>query len=33
VFLGLGMSLVLNFVKALILSVIVKKNEEVPEQI
>jgi hypothetical protein len=33
VFLGLGMSLVFNFVKALILSVIVKKNEEVPEQI
>jgi hypothetical protein len=33
VFLGLGLAIVFNFVKALILSVIIKKNEEVPDQI
>ena len=33
VFLGLGLSIVFNFVKALILSIIIKKNEEVPDQI
>jgi hypothetical protein len=33
VFLGLGLAIVFNFVKALILSIIIKKNEEVPEQI
>jgi hypothetical protein len=33
VFLGLGLAIVFNFVKALILSIIIKKNEEVPDQI
>ena len=33
VFLGLGLAIVLNFVKALILSIIIKKNEEIPDQI
>lgn len=33
VFLGLGLAIGFNFVKALILSVIVKKNEEFPDQI
>ncbi len=33
VFLGLGLAIVFNFVKALILAIIIKKNEEVPEQI
>jgi hypothetical protein len=33
VFLGLGLAIVFGFIKALVLSVIVKKNEEVPEQI
>ncbi len=33
VFLGLGLAIVFNFVKSLILSVIIKKNEEVPDQI
>jgi hypothetical protein len=33
VFLGLGLSIVFGFIKALVLSIIVKKNEEVPDQI
>lgn len=33
VFLGLGLAIGFNFVKALILSIIVKKNEEIPDQI
>jgi len=33
VFLGLGLAIVFGFIKALVLSIIVKKNEEVPEQI
>ena len=33
VFLGLGLSIVFSFLKALILAIIVKKNEEVPDQI
>lgn len=33
VFLGLGYAIVLNFIKALVLSIIIKKNEEVPDQI
>jgi len=33
VFLGLGLTIVFGFIKALVLSIIVKKNEEVPEQI
>jgi hypothetical protein len=33
VFLGLGQAIVFNFLKALILSIIIKKNEEVPDQI
>jgi hypothetical protein len=33
VFLGLGLSIGFNFLKALILSVIIKKNEELPDQI
>lgn len=33
VFLGLGLAIVFGFIKALVLSIIVKKNEEVPDQI
>jgi len=33
VFLGLGLAIVFGFIKSLVLSIIVKKNEEVPDQI